>query len=387
VSAGGTGRRPRQSRTLKHRWEGRIAIKRIVHSLVLKLVLATVLLTALTLAGCGPDVYGRAGPITTSETVSTTSATTVADSPTSTALASPPTVTAASVQAIWPLPDGSNLDLSSEPQQLAALSAAYAVTTGASPLDSSVTPDLVLHLETTSGEVEVTPYADSTEQAVVTGTTEGANSATRYLASSPGLANLLEGYRARLRSTAGTTAAIAAAKNDTPQAASPYVYRTYPNYIQDVLEPSWQVRYSTLILWGTIVDVLPSRYNSPDGKPWKPDENVTLPIAYTVVLVQPQEVLKGSPVSIPVAFRWEGGAFGPGTDAGLQLAADTGLEPGDQVLVFGTDSHRYGPGGTYEPKGYWFTTDPSISVFKRSGAEFASQTGTVTLGQVRDLIK
>jgi hypothetical protein len=296
-------------------------------------------------------------------------------------------VTAASVHTIWPFPDGSALDLSSEPQELAALATAYAAIPGGTPHDSSVTPDLVLRLETASGKVRVAPHADSAGQVVVTGAIAGADSATRSLVSSPGLATLLEGYRARLRSTAGTTAAKAATKSDTSQAANPYVYRTHPNYIQDVLEPSWQVRCSTLILWGTIVDVLPSRYNSPDGKPWKPDENVTLPIAYTVILVQPQEVLKGSPVSTPVAFRWEGGAFGSGTDAGLQLAADTGLEPGDQVLVFGADSHRYGPGSTYEPKGYWFTTDPSISVFKRRGVAFASQTGTVTLDQVRELIK
>lgn len=116
-------------------------------------------------------------------------------------------------------------------------------------------------------------------------------------------------------------------------------------------EPAFQARESDVVVWGTVVEVRPARWNSADGKEWNGTEG-DMPIVYTTFLVEPREVMKGKPAwGTPVAFRTLGGVYGDGRVGTADLGVYADLSVGDEIIVMGVDHPFYG--GTYEMPAYW----------------------------------
>lgn len=137
-------------------------------------------------------------------------------------------------------------------------------------------------------------------------------------------------------------------------------------YTEDALTVKAQAARSDIVLVGRIVEFLPARWNSVDGKAWYPDEEIALPTVYSTFLVEPQTIVKGTPRwGSPVAFRLPGGT--PEVESG---PPDLSPEIGQVVLLFGVDEQRYGPGAHYEPEAYWLTVGTG-SVFVASGPGYA----------------
>ncbi|MCL5736640.1 MAG: hypothetical protein M1274_13850 [Actinobacteria bacterium] len=160
-----------------------------------------------------------------------------------------------------------------------------------------------------------------------------------------------------------------------------YYVTNEATYLGDVVRVENQARKAEIIIRGVVERVDASRWNSPDGNKWTPDESVAMPVPYTTFWVKPLEIIKGTPKwASPVAFRYAGGAFGPERDE--VLAADVpglpDLKVGDEVIAFGLDEVRYGKGATYTPPAYWLLSD-MLSLFspKNGGpeGEFSSAAG------------
>ncbi len=73
-----------------------------------------------------------------------------------------------------------------------------------------------------------------------------------------------------------------------------------------------QVGFADIIVYGVVTDVLPGRWNSPDGTQWRgPNDASTASVIYRTFCVRPIEILKGQPAfEAPVAFMAEGGIRG-----------------------------------------------------------------------------
>ncbi len=123
---------------------------------------------------------------------------------------------------------------------------------------------------------------------------------------------------------------------------------------------------SDLVVAGTVVKVNPPRWNSDDGKSWKPrGENDPMAVVYQTFYVQPEEILKGAPQwGTPVAFRavWWNSPSGGGP-----------LSVGDLVAAFGqVDPERYG-GGEYQPAdAYWLMSEKN-SLWVKQGDDYVNQ--------------
>lgn len=131
-----------------------------------------------------------------------------------------------------------------------------------------------------------------------------------------------------------------------------------------------QVRRADIIVRGVVVGIEASRWNSPDGNPWTPDESVAMPVPYTTFYVRPIAILKGtSKWPDPIPFRYEGGTFGP--DREQITAASVGdlpdLKVGDEVILFGIDEGRYGAGAVYTPPAYWLLSGMHSLFTPKSG--------------------
>lgn len=161
-----------------------------------------------------------------------------------------------------------------------------------------------------------------------------------------------------------------------------------------------QVRRAEIIVHGVVTRIDPSRWNSPDGKPWSPDEGTAMPVAYTTFYVEPIAVLKGtSKWPSPIPFRFAGGTFGPDREqiAAAGVEGLFNLKVGDKVILFGVDEARYGKGAVYAPPAYWVWADAlSLFVPKRGDATgaFVSLAGVddPTIGetseaQIRSLVE
>lgn len=132
-----------------------------------------------------------------------------------------------------------------------------------------------------------------------------------------------------------------------------------------------QVRRADIIVRGVIVSIEASRWNSPDGYPWTPDESVAMPVPYTTFQVEPIAMLKGtSKWGSPIPFRFAGGTFGPDREQ-ISAADAAGLpdfKVGDEVILFGIDEVRYGKGAIYHPPAYWLLSD-AHSLFTPKSAD------------------
>ncbi|MDA8216823.1 MAG: hypothetical protein M0Z94_04315 [Dehalococcoidales bacterium] len=161
-------------------------------------------------------------------------------------------------------------------------------------------------------------------------------------------------------------------------------------YVEDFLVTTRQFAEADIVLLGTIEKVDAARWNSPDGKEWKPADTIAEPMPYTTIYVAPSEIVKGNPkFGTPVAVRFAGGAVGPNSQAMSAQIGLPDLEVGTEVLVFGKDEQRYGPGAVYTPAGYWLLSDMH-SLFQRDGAQYLSvagvrkaDTGIVNLEELR----
>lgn len=131
---------------------------------------------------------------------------------------------------------------------------------------------------------------------------------------------------------------------------------------------------SDLVVVGTVVKVDPPRWNSRDGKPWKPrGEDAPMAVVYQTFYVQPKETPRGAPKwGIPVAFRavWWNSPSGGGP-----------LAAGDLVVAFGqVDPELYG-GGAYQPAdAYWLISGANSLWVKRDE-------GFVNQGIVKDRVE
>jgi hypothetical protein len=142
-------------------------------------------------------------------------------------------------------------------------------------------------------------------------------------------------------------------------------------YYGEWVEVENQARRADIIVRGVVVGIEDSRWNSPDGNPWTPDESVAMPVPYTTFYVKPIAILKGtSKWPDPIPFRLAGGTFGP--DREQIAAAGVGglpdLKVGDEVILFGIDEVRYGAGAVYTPPAYWLLSDMH-SLFTPKGAD------------------
>ncbi len=118
-----------------------------------------------------------------------------------------------------------------------------------------------------------------------------------------------------------------------------------------------QVGFADIIVYGVVTDVLPGRWNSPDGTQWQgPNDASTASVIYRTFYVEPIEILKGQPAfGAPVAFMAEGGIKG-------EISGP--VNTGDTVLVFA----RYEPnayGGTWLTDAYR-STHGEWSIFKET---------------------
>lgn len=121
-----------------------------------------------------------------------------------------------------------------------------------------------------------------------------------------------------------------------------------------------QVEYADIIVYGVVTDVLPGRWNSPDGSgDWqgpKPEDASIALVIYRTFYVEPIETLKGRPAfGTPVAFITEGGVEG-------KISGP--VDKGDRVLVFGQyDQTLYG--GIW-PEDAYHSTHGEWSIFKET---------------------
>jgi hypothetical protein len=117
----------------------------------------------------------------------------------------------------------------------------------------------------------------------------------------------------------------------------------------DALTIEHQVEDSDIVVVGEIVKVDTPRWNSPDGKAWRPPEDQATAVFYTTFYIEPARLLKGTQKwGTPVAFRVMRGIAG----------GDVQLSVGDEVVAFGASDGRWGPGGVYQPAGaYWLTNE------------------------------
>ncbi len=107
------------------------------------------------------------------------------------------------------------------------------------------------------------------------------------------------------------------------------------NYLGGTFPLPAQVWFADIIVYGVVTDVLPGRWNSPDGTQWQgPNDASTASVIYRTFYVEPIEILKGQPAfGAPVAFMAEGGIKG-------EISGP--VNTGDTVLVF----------ARYEPNAY-----------------------------------
>jgi hypothetical protein len=118
------------------------------------------------------------------------------------------------------------------------------------------------------------------------------------------------------------------------------------------LDPTYQAVQSDVVVWGTVIEVSPSRWNSEDGLEWHSTSEANMPIVYTTFVVEPREILKGTPAwGTPVAFRTLGGFFGDGDKMVGNTGEFANLSVGDEIVVMGVDHPFYG--GVYDRPAYW----------------------------------
>jgi hypothetical protein len=136
-------------------------------------------------------------------------------------------------------------------------------------------------------------------------------------------------------------------------------------------DPLVAQKSADIIVYGKVVKIDPSRWNSPDGKAREPDDpsGMSIPATYQTVYVQPTETLKGAPKwGAPVAFMVvNSGAVGDETGV---------VAVGNTVLVIGQD--YMSKGGLYG-KVYWksnayFAQDSYTSIYVMTGGRLLKST-------------
>jgi hypothetical protein len=139
-----------------------------------------------------------------------------------------------------------------------------------------------------------------------------------------------------------------------PSGPLPHVNIYFADYDVKALDLTSLVQQADVIIVGTVVEGPSSRWNSEDGRQWKPRSKADGPQFYTTWKVAVEESLKG-PYSAgdTAVFHFNGGdvqfdgrwAHYTGNDF------PEGLATGDYVLVFGSTFTSVT--GVVEPPGYW----------------------------------
>lgn len=160
------------------------------------------------------------------------------------------------------------------------------------------------------------------------------------------------------------------------------------------LDPAYQAREADVIVLGTVLEVSPARWNSPDGREWSGSTDEDMPIVYTGFLVKPTEVLKGEPAwGSPVAFRTLGGVFGESAGSGPNMGEFADVRVGDEIIIMGVDRPFYG--GSYDRPAYWSLVNAtsvyrndSTGVFRRLNAQEGRRDtqDELTLNEARGLV-
>jgi hypothetical protein len=156
------------------------------------------------------------------------------------------------------------------------------------------------------------------------------------------------------------------------------------NIMPNAFSLDFLIRESEVVVLGTVEQVDPGRWNSPDGKRWSTAGEKGTPAIYRSFLVQPDRVLKGAPrFGTPVAFMVLGGTDG---------VVDGPVSVGDRVLVFGYYNQGIFGDVTWKKDAYWATLE-SYGIFRDEGAELANvenpsspRIGKTTLAQVQTAI-
>lgn len=118
--------------------------------------------------------------------------------------------------------------------------------------------------------------------------------------------------------------------------------------------PEAQLEYAELVIYGTVVGIAPGRWNSPDGKAWKPDSETDTPAIYSTFYVEPTKILKGEPrFGTPVAFMIPGGTEG---------VISCPVAVGDRVIVFGRYMQEL-YGNVYWDKTAYFPQSMDYSIY------------------------
>lgn len=135
-------------------------------------------------------------------------------------------------------------------------------------------------------------------------------------------------------------------------------------------DPLVAQKSADLIVYGKVVQIDPTRWNSPDGKYHEPNDpsGKSIPARYQTVYVQPSEILKGTPKwGTPVAFMVVNGTGGDDPPT---------LAVGNTVLVIGQD--LMSEGGLYG-KVHWkshayFAQDAYTSIYVMMGGQLLKST-------------
>jgi hypothetical protein len=180
-----------------------------------------------------------------------------------------------------------------------------------------------------------------------------------------------------------------------PSGPLPNVQFYYAGYAADRLRLAPLLADSDVVVAGTVTIDPTSRWNSDDGRQWKPKVKTDGPQFYTSWEILVEESFKGPfrPGDAAV-FHFVGGDVEWNGKWAHYTGNDFpgGLTPGDRVLVFGTA--KTGMTGVIEPPGYWIHGgaysvfyDFGDGTFQRMafGGDIVER--TTTLEQMRDLVE
>lgn len=198
-------------------------------------------------------------------------------------------------------------------------------------------------------------------------------------------------------SAAGTVppASVTSTTAPAPMAPDSSGFFVRATLVSTQLDPAYQSGAADVIVWGTVVEVSPARWNSEDGREWRSTSEADMPIVYTTFLVEPKEILKGDPAwGTPVAIRTLGGYFGDGAQLMTSMGEFADVSVGDEIIVMGVDHPFYG--GVYDRPAYWSLVNATSiyrgnekAGFRRLNApdESTSSLDVVSLQEARSLAR
>jgi hypothetical protein len=188
--------------------------------------------------------------------------------------------------------------------------------------------------------------------------------------SSTGAADTSQSTGTRLASVSTAAVCSSVSTTNTTQSAGvdlDSVPTAAVDYIAEVYSIGGQSGLSDLVVSGVVSRMDEPRWNSPDGKQWREQNEASLPLVYETFYVEPIEVLKGTPKwGTPVAFRvWVNTTEGAPT-----------LAVGDRVVAFGElFAEPAGSKAVYQPADAYWLTGNNYGLWVERGGLYRNEGG------------